>query len=254
MAKTNKPPYPEGSIKEYLALLIRSIKAWQKEVSKLIKAALTQLRDDGVSDLIARMRALWGVQMRGIQAEIVEVFSRLNEKQRAWWLSMLEYSTGMSAPLFLALMRDDWLPAEQASRVENNYLLIDAIGVSAIVAIDSALRNGLRSGLSVSVILSEVRLIFGVMIRKVQYLARNQVEDHNAALNQLRQKDAGVPGYTWLLTSSLHPRKHHLERVGRHYLWSNPPEDGHPGTQPNCKCGAAPDWPETVFGIPVIRR
>lgn len=256
MAKKSSfhPVYPEGSIKEYRSALLKAIRVWQKEAAKLIKAVLTQLKDDAVSDLITRMRNIWALQMRGVQDEIVGVFSRLNEKQRAWWLSFLEHSTGVSAPMFLALMREDWLPAEQNARIENNHLLIDAIGVAAILAIDNILRNGLRSGIAAKRILAEVRIIFGRMDKKAEYAARNQIEDHNAALNQLRQQEAGVPGYTWLLTSSLHPRKHHLERVGKHFYWDSPPNDGHPGTQPNCKCGAAPDMPQTIFGIPVIRR
>lgn len=249
-----QPVYPEGSIKEYRSLLLKAIRSWQKEAAKLIKVALTQLRDDAVSDLIARMSNLWALQMMGIQQEIVEVFSRLNDKQRAWWLAALESATGMTAGFFLALIREDWLPAEQAARVESNHLLVDAIGAAAILAIGNTIQNGLRSGIAARLILAEVRVIFVRMDRKAEYTARNQIEDHNAALNQRRQQDADIASYIWLETWSLHPRKHHLERVGKHYFWNQPPQDGHPGTQPNCKCGAAPVWPETVYGIPVIRR
>ena len=256
MAKKNSftPVYPEGSIKEYRALLLKAIRKWQKEAAKLIKAALTQIRDDAISDLIARLRYLWDVQTAGLQDEISAMFERLNEKQKAWWINSLESATGMTATLFLSLMREHWFTDEHRTRVENNTLIVDAIGAAAILAIDSIIRAGFRSGIGTKAILMQIRPVFERMDKKAEYTARNEVEDHNAALNQQRQQEAEVNGYIWLETTSLHPRKHHLDRIGKHFLWSNPPSDGHPGTQPNCKCGAKPDFPQTVYGIPVINR
>jgi len=256
MAKKNNfnPVYPEGSIKEYRALLLKAVRRWQKEALKLIKAALSQLQDDAISSLMSRLRALWDSQISEIKSEISAVFERLNERQRAWWVMALESATGMTAALFLSLMRETWLAEEHRTRVENNTLIVDSIGLAAILAIDAILRQGFRSGLELKVILIQIRPVFERMDKSAEYRARNEIEDHNAALNQQRQQEANVGGYTWLETVSFNPRKHHLKRVGRHYLWSEPPEDGHPGTQPNCKCGAKPDWPQTVYGIPVINR
>lgn len=250
--KPSKPPYPTGAIKEYRKLLLKAVKSWQREAIALIKVLFNQIQDSLAGDLINRLRSLWDRQVEGLRAEITAILSRLNERQRSWWLSTLEAATGVSASVFLSLIREPWLNEEQRSRVDSNLLIVGAIGATALAAIDSLIRNQIRSGL-LNLSTRDLRPIFERMVRAAEYHSRNQIEEHNAALNQNRQQEAGVMAYTWLRTVSKHPRKDHLDRVGQHFMWDSPPSDGHPGTQPNCKCGSAPYFPDFIYGFPVRR-
>lgn len=250
--KPSKPPYPTGAIKEYRKLLLKAIKSWQRKALVLIKALFTQIQDSLTGDLINRLRSLWDRQVEALRAEITAIFKRLNERQRAWWLGVLESATGVTASVFLSLIREPWLNEEQQSRIESNVLIVGAIGATALASINSLIRNQIRSGV-LDLSQRDLRPIFERMVRAAEYHSRNQIEEHNGALNQNRQQEAGVLAYTWLRTVSKHPRKEHLDRVGQHFMWDAPPAGGHPGTEPNCKCGSAPYFPDFIYGFPVRR-
>ncbi|WP_316354981.1 phage minor head protein [Devosia sp.] len=53
--------------------------------------------------------------------------------------------------------------------------------------------------------------------------------------------------YTWRTTGDHKVRTAHAALNGRVFSWANPPEHGHPGTEPNCRC-----WPEPHYGDPAV--
>lgn len=57
-------------------------------------------------------------------------------------------------------------------------------------------------------------------------------------LDVLLAEATGAVGYTWLRTTSTHPRSNHLRRVGKFYRWGD--LDDEPGEAWGCKCGARP--------------
>lgn len=84
---------------------------------------------------------------------------------------------------------------------------------------------------------ASIALAAGISRRKGEFYARDQTGNiyHDVALEQAR--NVGVRKYEWMRTTSKNPRRHHLQRVGNVYTIDDPPADGHPGTQVNCKCG-----------------
>lgn len=67
-------------------------------------------------------------------------------------------------------------------------------------------------------------------------IASDQTVKLAAKLDQARQEDAGIEEYVWRHSRKLHPRLNHVARDGKIFRWDTPPEDGPPGTQPNCGC------------------
>jgi SPP1 gp7 family putative phage head morphogenesis protein len=53
--------------------------------------------------------------------------------------------------------------------------------------------------------------------------------------------------YTWRTAGDQKVRNAHAALNGRVFSWSNPPEHGHPGHEPNCRC-----WPEPYYGDPAV--
>lgn len=72
-------------------------------------------------------------------------------------------------------------------------------------------------------------------------IARDQIGKLNGQLNQERQEDMGVTGYTWRGAMDNRERDEHVDREGQHFEWDDPPEDGHPGEPIQCRCFAEPD-------------
>lgn len=84
-----------------------------------------------------------------------------------------------------------------------------------------------------------LREIEGIGRARAKLIARDQASKLNAALNEFRQRQAGVERYRW--RSMMDPpraRANHMERNNRIYSWSSPPSDGHPGHAINCRCRA----------------
>lgn len=53
--------------------------------------------------------------------------------------------------------------------------------------------------------------------------------------------------YTWRTAGDRKVRDAHAALNGRIFSWAHPPEHGHPGTEPNCRC-----WPEPYYGDPAV--
>ena len=53
--------------------------------------------------------------------------------------------------------------------------------------------------------------------------------------------------YTWRTTGDDRVRGTHAALNGRVFSWTSPPEHGHPGSEPNCRC-----WAEPYYGDPAV--
>ena len=65
----------------------------------------------------------------------------------------------------------------------------------------------------------------------------------------VRRPPAGRPTthYTWRTAGDDRVRGTHAALNGQVFSWAAPPEHGHPGTEPNCRC-----WPEPYYGDPAV--
>ena len=53
--------------------------------------------------------------------------------------------------------------------------------------------------------------------------------------------------YTWRTAGDDRVRGTHAARNGQVFSWANPPEHGHPASEPNCRC-----WPDPYYGDPAV--
>ncbi|UJW86475.1 phage minor head protein [Devosia sp. SL43] len=53
--------------------------------------------------------------------------------------------------------------------------------------------------------------------------------------------------YVWRTAGDNRVRDGHAARNGQIFAWNDPPEHGHPGREPNCRC-----WPEPYYGDPAV--
>lgn len=100
----------------------------------------------------------------------------------------------------------------------------------------------------------ELMDIGGITRRRAKFIARDQTSKMASAINEIRQRDLGIDEYDWRTSrdirvvgtpGGLYPRGNkahndHFRREGKRFKWSEPPEDGHPGHAPGCRCRAQP--------------
>ncbi len=89
---------------------------------------------------------------------------------------------------------------------------------------------------------------------KARFIARDQTSKLAGDLTGIRQADVGIEEYKWRNSqdarvvgnpAGLYPKgnavhNNHWNREGKTFSWTSPPEDGHPGHAPGCRCRAEP--------------
>lgn len=100
----------------------------------------------------------------------------------------------------------------------------------------------------------ELMDIGGITRRRAKFIARDQTSKMASEINEIRQRDIGIDDYDWRTSrdirvvgtpGGLYPKGNkahgdHFKREGKRFKWSEPPEDGHPGHAPGCRCRAQP--------------
>lgn len=79
---------------------------------------------------------------------------------------------------------------------------------------------------------------------RAELIARDQTLKLNGAINEARQRGAGVESYTWSTAGDERVREEHAALDGQVFQWTDPPEPGHPGEDFQCRCVAIPVIPE----------
>ena len=67
------------------------------------------------------------------------------------------------------------------------------------------------------------------------------------ASSPVRPVDRPTTHYVWRTAGDNRVRGAHAARDGQIFAWGDPPEHGHPGREPNCRC-----WPEPYYGDPAV--
>lgn len=112
-----------------------------------------------------------------------------------------------------------------------------------------ALRNGLVTSAAATIILGAIGGKFNIAERRAEAFANDQVNSLDTQLSEMRMRSLGADEYVWLTRrdervrgnpSGLYPKAvpSHYARDGKIFSWKNPPEGGHPGEAPNCRCRA----------------
>ncbi len=70
---------------------------------------------------------------------------------------------------------------------------------------------------------------------ETEYVSETTSYDHHDT-NDGDEKKTGT--YIWRTVGDSKVRSAHAERNGKTYSWDDPPEGGHPGEAPNCRCRA----------------
>jgi len=86
----------------------------------------------------------------------------------------------------------------------------------------------------------------GVTASRAKLIAVDQVQKLNGELTRRRQKQSGVTSYIWRTSRDERVRPKHAEREGRVIQWDDPPDDGHAGSPPRCRCYAEPNLEELL--------
>lgn len=122
--------------------------------------------------------------------------------------------------------------------IRRNALAIETLNNYVIDRTGTLIWTGVAQRIPVNKMAEMIDNVIDIARRKAAATALYQTEALTGDLDRARQEEAGLTGYDWLHSLLPNPREWHLARDGHHYEWDHPPFDGHPGTQPGCRCRA----------------
>lgn len=137
------------------------------------------------------------------------------------------------------------------SFVAENVSLVTSIAEKSLGEVEQVVLRGARSGQGVEKISELIQDRFSVAESRANLIARDQTAKLFGEVNELRQRELGITGYTWRSSQDERVRARHESLDGKLQKWSKPPivdpktgRREHPGGDYQCRCVAEPILPD----------
>lgn len=247
-------PYASAQERDYERYLVIAVRKWRKSAFDLIRENLDTYKDGWIDNLLNSIATTWAALAPDLERDVVNIMTRVNVAQRKWWVQTVSKVSGAHVDAVDPFLTEPWLNEEINTRVQENIALIKDIEAQASKKLLYIIRNGTRSGTSRKEMTLQIQAVMDSTESRARIIARDQVQKHNSALNQIRQQEAGVEEYRWSTVGDTRVRPAHREREGKIFRWDNPPSGGHPGEAVLCRCVAIAVLKDDIYQFPVKER
>lgn len=198
-------------------------------------------RDASVRDVPGLLSAVEDEYWDGFSASSAEALAEkyaraTSDFQREQLGRQLAVATGVAVPI-----RDGELGRAVDRFTARNVSLITSIPERYFTSIRNTLVEDVGAGARWEEIADDLEERFQVSESTAQLIARDQVGKLYGALNQERQEELGITGFTWRTSEDNRVRDEHVLLAGRTFDWDSPPDEGIPGEPISCRCWADPD-------------
>lgn len=152
------------------------------------------------------------------------------------------------------LLRDDDLVDLLSVRSEEFNRLIRNLSQDVRDRIERQTLGAIFEGRGQSDIAKSLQEIEGIGRNRARLIARDQASKLNGAMNELRQRQAGIRFYKWRTILDGRERPSHHANNGKIFSWDKPPPTGAPSTAVNCRCrglAVISDDPADVGDTPI---
>lgn len=152
------------------------------------------------------------------------------------------------------LLRDDDLVDLLSIRSEEFNRLIKNLSNDVLDRIERQTLGSIFEGRGQSDIAKSLQEIEGIGRNRARLIARDQASKLNGAMNELRQRQAGIRFYKWRTILDGRERPSHHANNGKIFSWDKPPPTGAPSTAVNCRCrglAVISDDPADVGDTPI---
>jgi SPP1 gp7 family putative phage head morphogenesis protein len=193
---------------------------------------------DAIFDLDSILAAIDGELQQlvlAITPRLREWAVRAESIHRGKWSSAIYSATGVQLDTILG-------PSDVGDTVgafvSRNVGLVRSVSDEARGRISDIVLRGYQTRTPLRDVAKEMAGAVDLSRKRALRISVDQASKISARLDQARQEQAGITGYTWHHSFKKHPRQLHVDRDGKVFEWDNPPPDGPPGTQPYCGCRA----------------
>lgn len=235
----------EMVVPELEAVLFREDAVGKDPIKRLVNKAR---RAGSAKEPIAR--AVAGKAMAATQAS-----------QATQWAAQVAAGLGINGgavPAVLALQKVDpigaepWLADKMREAVARNVALIKDLPQDLYDRLEVDLYQWGNQGLTVKEVQARLEAGYarggdsplGIVGRRAELIAQDQIGKFHASLDEIRQDELGIDSYEWSTVGDERVRPLCRSLNGKIFKWSKPPEGGHPGQKPRCRCVPIPVFPE----------
>ena len=131
------------------------------------------------------------------------------------------------------------VPAEDSqinSWVSENIRLIKTIDSRWFSDVEKVFQDAYQSGESASEIAKKLSERYGISENRARFIASDQSHKLYSKIVESTHKALGIESYVWDTERDSRVRPAHRIRQGKTIKYSEPPEDGHAGEAPGCRC------------------
>jgi SPP1 gp7 family putative phage head morphogenesis protein len=124
--------------------------------------------------------------------------------------------------------------------VSRNVGLISGLSEDITRRVEQAVITATINGDTAAMLSETLKEQFGIVGRRADLIARDQIASAVSDLNMIRQKQAGIVSYKWSTSSDERVRSSHVALNGKEFNWDDagPDHGNHPGQAINCRCVA----------------
>lgn len=146
-----------------------------------------------------------------------------------------------SIQIDVGTMMDKGIAARLAMFNAENVSLIRSVQARYFAKVEQVVLAGISSGARATDIQVDLTDAGITSESNALRIARDQIGKLNGQLNQVRQEQLGIDGFTWRTMHDGRVREEHEELDGKTFTWDDPPDEGIPGEPVNCRCFAEPN-------------
>lgn len=230
-------------------LVLEAAKATRDTVLPAATQAIDQ--DDqssstGVESALDQVRTVLIQVTPPVQQAAAQLLGDVASQHREDWIKAVKSATGVDLS---GALQDEDLADEFALMVRRNASLIRSLSDDVYHRVERTVTQAVLDGTRPKELARTLTEQFGIMGRRANLIARDQIGKATGDLNRLRQEQARIEKYRWSTSldervrgnpAGLYPkaRPSHWAREGKIFRWDDPPSDGHPGHPVNCRCVA----------------
>lgn len=234
----------------------------------------SSLDGNAVSTIVSDLDYFWQQKKPELQDESNAFFAWVNQYNDDQFRLVVRSITGLTLPasMYLAYApgqlvspvqdliarfgeeadvyrQEPYLPELEENWKKTQQVYTDKVASTVISDSEMAMRSVLSGVAAVGGLVGVLSKLFDAVDKRVNNAASDQIHSLDNALTMNRQIAIGANEYMWDTRkdervrgnpNGLYPKAKpsHFHRQNHIYRWNSPPEGGHPGQAPGCRCSA----------------
>lgn len=258
--------YPLNYERRYSNYLEKSLTEVRREFLARLQT-LPNWNSDNIEFLLTQMREWWNTKREEKKRNLIGYFGLINTFNDKQFIAVVAAGTGLILPNYGGLSssytdlvnrfgndadifrQESYLPELQKNWTSTQDIYLDKTVTSTVIDAALIVKDAVLIDAARRAIIDAITGKFNRAGNNASSFGKDQVSKINTELEKARAKSLNLDIYEWITRkdervrgnpAGLYPKAKpsHFAREGKFFRWNQPPEGGHPGEAPGCRCKA----------------